>query len=164
MQATAEKASKTKFSGIKRHSPLSEDTSMKKIYDELSLAAKRARDSAYSPYSGYTVGAALLCGSGKIYLGSNVENASFSLTVCAERVAIFKAVTEGEKDFQAIAIAGAKAGEDVLSPFAPCGSCRQVLAEFCSPDTAVLIVHSEGYDLYTLGELLPKGFSKKDLV
>ncbi|MBO5907165.1 MAG: cytidine deaminase [Clostridia bacterium] len=137
---------------------------MKKIYDELSLAAKRARDSAYSPYSGYTVGAALLCGSGKIYLGSNVENASFSLTVCAERVAIFKAITEGERDFRAIAIAGAKSGEEVSAPFAPCGSCRQVLAEFSSPDTAILVVTGEGYDLYTLGELLPSGFGKKDLI
>jgi cytidine deaminase len=103
---------------------------MKKIYDELSLAAKRARDSAYSPYSGYTVGAALLCGSGKIYLGSNVENASFSLTVCAERVAIFKAINAGERKICAIAIAGAKAGEPVSKPFTPCGICRQVMAEY----------------------------------
>ena len=137
---------------------------MKKIYDGLALAAKGARDGAYSPYSGYTVGAALLTGSGKIYLGSNVENASFSLTVCAERVAIFKAVTEGERDFKAIAIAGARSGENVSAPFAPCGSCRQVLAEFASPDTAVLVVREGGYDLYTLGELLPGSFGKKDLI
>lgn len=137
---------------------------MKKTYDELCLAAKCARDSAYSPYSGYTVGAALLTKSGKIYLGSNIENASYSLTMCAERTAIYKAVSEGEREFLAIAIAGAKAGESVSAPFAPCGSCRQVLAEFSSPDTAVLIVTGDGYELYTLDQLLPAGFGKKDLV
>ena len=137
---------------------------MKKIYEELALAAKSARDSAYSPYSGYTVGAALLTKSGKIYLGSNIENASYSLTMCAERTAIFKAVSDGEREFSAIAIAGAKAGEEVSGPFAPCGSCRQVLSEFSSADTAVIVVTADGYDIYTIGELLPEGFGKKDLV
>ncbi len=137
---------------------------MKNLYDNLALAAKEARAHAYSPYSGYTVGAALLAKSGKIYLGSNIENASYSLTMCAERTAIYKAVSEGEKEFSAIAIAGAKSGEEVSSPFAPCGSCRQVLSEFCSPETAVLVVTDSGYDLYTLGELLPAGFGKKDLL
>ncbi len=137
---------------------------MKNIYDNLALAAISARDSAYSPYSGYTVGAALLTKSGKMYLGSNIENASYSLTMCAERVAIFKAVADGEREFSAIAVAGAKSGERVGAPFSPCGSCRQVLSEFCSPDTKIIVVTGEGYELYTLGQLLPAGFGKKDLV
>lgn len=136
---------------------------MNDIYERLALSAMAARASAYSPYSGVTVGAALLCGSGKMYLGSNVENASFSLTECAERVAIFKAVSEGERDFTAIAIAGGKAGEEIAGAFPPCGACRQVLAEFCRPDFKVILATGEDFAVYELSELLPHGFDKEFL-
>ena len=132
---------------------------MKEIFDKLALSAKEARSLAYSPYSGVTVGAALLGKSGKVYLGANVENASFSLTECAERVAIFKAITDGEREFEAIAIAGGKT--DGLSPCCtPCGVCRQVLAEFCSSDMPVILVTGESYTVHKLSELLPLGFDK----
>ena len=102
---------------------------MKNTFDDLAFSAMAARASAYSPYSSITVGAALLGKSGKIYLGSNVENASYSLTICAERVAFSKAISEGEREFTAIAIAGGKCGEDIKGPFPPCGACRQVILE-----------------------------------
>lgn len=134
---------------------------MKELYDRLAMSAQAARALAYSPYSGVTVGAALLASSGKMYLGANVENASYSLTECAERVAIFKAVTEGEREFSAIAIAGGKAGEEVAGAFPPCGACRQVLAEFCPGDMPVIIVSGEDYTVSKLSELLPFGFDKE---
>jgi len=136
---------------------------MKELYDRLAMSAQAARALAYSPYSGVTVGAALLASSGKMYLGANVENASYSLTECAERVAIFKAVTEGEREFSAIAIAGGKAGEEVSGAFPPCGACRQVLAEFCPGDMPVIIVSGEDYTVSKLSELLPFGFDKEFL-
>ena len=136
---------------------------MKEIYDKLAQSAKAARALAYSPYSGITVGAALLSASGKMYLGANVENASFSLTECAERVAIFKAITEGERKFSAIAIAGGKAGEDICGAFPPCGACRQVLREFCEADMPVILVKGEDYSVHKLSELLPLGFDKEYL-
>ena len=130
------------------------------IYEELAYSAMAARASAYSPYSGVSVGAALLTKDGNMYLGANIENASFSLTECAERVAIFKAITEGEREFSAIAIAGGKAGEDVEGAFPPCGACRQVLAEFCKGDMPVILVSGEDYSVHKLSELLPLGFDK----
>ena len=133
---------------------------MKEVFDKLAKSASDARSLAYSPYSGVTVGAALLTDDGKTYLGANVENASFSLTECAERVAIFKAITAGERKFCAIAIAGGKAGCDVGGSFPPCGACRQVLAEFCPSDMPVLLVNGEGYSVHKLSELLPLGFDK----
>lgn len=129
-------------------------------YDELAYSAMAARASAYSPYSGITVGAALLTASGRMYLGANIENASYSATLCAERVAFFKAVSEGERDFVAIAIAGGKHGEDVRSAFPPCGACRQVMKEFCDPDFTVIVVNSESYTVHTLAELLPLAFDE----
>lgn len=133
---------------------------MKELYDKLALSACSARALSYSPYSKITVGAALLASSGKMYLGANVENASYSLTECAERVATFKAITEGEREFSAIAIAGGKAGEDVAGTFPPCGACRQVLAEFCKGDMPVILVSGEDYSVHKLSELLPFGFDK----
>ena len=133
------------------------------IYEELAYSAMAARASAYSPYSGVSVGAALLTKSGNMYLGANVENASYGATMCAERVAIFKAVTAGERDFVAIAIAGGKRGEEVDQPFAPCGICRQVMSEFADSDLKVIVVHGDGYKVYTLGELLPCGFDRSAL-
>ena len=125
--------------------------------EALCRLAVAARERAYAPYSGYTVGAALLAESGRVYTGCNIENASFTPTVCAERTAVFKAVSEGERRFTMLAVAGGKAGEpgDV---FPPCGVCRQVLAEFCSPDFPVLLVTAEGQRETTLGELLPLAF------
>ncbi len=115
---------------------------------------------SYSPYSNCKVGAALLCENGKIYTGCNVENASFSATNCAERTALFKAVSEGESKFSAIAIAGSKNG--ILSEFLPCGICRQVMSEFCDSDFKILTVTgSNTFNEYTLSQLLPNSFGLK---
>ena len=126
---------------------------------ELALAAVDAMERSYSPYSGFTVGAALLTKGGRIYTGANIENAAYTPTVCAERVAIFSAVHSGEREFEAIAIVGGHAG-DVRGVTAPCGVCRQVMSEFCSPDLRVILVTSRDGDLEstTLGELLPYTF------
>ena len=119
---------------------------------DLIKKAMEASKNSYSPYSNYKVGAALLTKSGKIFSGANIENASYSPTVCAERVAIFKAVYDGERDFSAIAVYG----KDLAYP---CGVCRQVLSEFCKEDFKILIVKDEeNYIEHTLGELLPKSF------
>lgn len=116
-----------------------------------------ALNNSYSPYSNCKVGAALLAKNGKIYTGCNIENASFSPTICAERVAFSKAVSEGEKDFTSIAIAAKK--DDVLTAFSPCGVCRQVMAEFCQADFTVLVVTGENeFDEYKLADLLPHSF------
>ena len=126
---------------------------------ELVLQAEEAMKKAYAPYSGFCVGAALLGKSGRVYTGCNVENASFSPTICAERTAIAKAVSEGEREFTALAVAGGKDG--VINGICPpCGVCRQVLAEFCGPDFPVYLATGEGnYETVTLQELLPLGFS-----
>ena len=121
---------------------------------QLIEAAFQALENAHAPYSNYRVGAALLCGDGTVFQGCNVENASFGLTNCAERTAVFAAVAAGKTEFAAIAIAAS--GEP--SPF-PCGACRQVLAEFCQSDLPVYIAKGDGYETITLGELLPHGFS-----
>ena len=120
--------------------------------------AKDAMTRAYAPYSGYQVGAALLAKSGKVYLGCNIENASFSPTCCAERTAFFKAVSEGEREFAAIAVAGGKDGV-VEGLFPPCGVCRQVMQEFCPPEFRILMVKADGFEEVALKDLLPYGFS-----
>ena len=129
---------------------------------ELFKKAAEARLKSYSPYSGYSVGAALLCSDGLIYTGCNIENAAYTPTVCAERTAFFKAVSDGKRDFCAIAIAGGKDGVDACTP---CGVCRQVMAEFCDPETfqIILAVDEKHYDIYTLKEMLPKGFGPSNL-
>ena len=129
---------------------------------QLMLLAVAARRNSYSPYSGFRVGAALLGKSGKLYPGCNVENASYSATNCAERTAIFRAVSEGEKEFEAIAIVGGP-GDELLDFCAPCGVCRQVMSEFCGPDFRVVLGIPENYKSYRLDELLPYSFTKKDL-
>ena len=127
--------------------------------EELCALAIDAMKMAYVPYSGYTVGAALLTSTGKVFTGCNIENASFTPTVCAERTAIFKAVSEGERKFEMIAVAGGKGGV-VNGEFPPCGVCRQVMAEFCSRDFQVLMLGCEGIQrTASLGELLPYAFS-----
>ena len=126
---------------------------------ELSLAAVEAMKRSYSPYSKFTVGAALLTKSGKIYTGANIENSSYTPTVCAERVAFFTAIHNGETEFEAIAIVGGHKG-NVEGLCAPCGVCRQVMSEFCSPDFKVILVTSSNGDFEetTLGEILPYTF------
>lgn len=129
---------------------------------ELLLLAIEARKQSYSPYSGFKVGAALLGKSGTIYTGCNVENAAYTPTNCAERTAVFKAVSEGEREFVAIAIVGGK--EEAPADFcAPCGVCRQVLAEFCNGDFRVIMGTPENIRVSTLAELLPYSFGKSDL-
>lgn len=136
-----------------------------KKYNDLMLEAKKAREFSYSPYSNFKVGAALLCSNGKIYNGCNIENAAFSPTNCAERTAIFKAISEGETQFEAIAIVGGKADAKELQICAPCGVCRQVLIEFCNlNEFKIILGKSENdYKVFTLNELLPLGFSPQNL-
>lgn len=129
---------------------------------ELLELAIEAREKAYAPYSDYRVGAALLGKSGKIYSGCNVENAAYTPTNCAERTAVFKAVSEGEREFTAIAIVGGK-GETLADCCAPCGVCRQVLAEFCDGDFRVVLGTPDNIRVYTLAEILPLSFGKADL-
>lgn len=126
---------------------------------ELCTLAIKSMNNAYSPYSGYKVGAALLCDNGKVFTGCNVENSSYGATVCAERTAIFKAVSEGERDFSMLAVAGGKENE-LSDKFLPCGICRQVMAEFCKPEFTILVATGENtYKEFTLSELLPNAFS-----
>jgi cytidine deaminase len=128
---------------------------------ELIALAKEARKNAYVPYSGFRVGAALLTKEGQVYTGCNIENAAYTPSNCAERTAFFKAVSEGVREFEAIAIVGG-AGEEISEDVtAPCGVCRQVMQEFCDPDTfRIVLGKADGsYDVYLLKELLPLGFS-----
>ena len=124
--------------------------------------AKEAAENAYAPYSEFTVGAALLCKNGRIYSGCNIENASYSPTNCAERTAFFKAVSEGERDFEAIAIVGGK-NLDFSDYCTPCGVCRQVMREFCAEDFRIILGRNDGeFRSFILGELLPESFSLKE--
>ena len=133
-------------------------------YEELVKAALDMRNYSYTPYSHFAVGAALLTKTGKIYTGCNVENAAYSPSICAERVAIFKAVSEGETEFEAIAIAGGKKGEAPDTYCPPCGVCRQVIREFCQPDFRILLPKSvDDVKEYTLKELLPEGFGPENV-
>lgn len=125
---------------------------------ELVKEALAAREKSYSPYSGFAVGAALLAENGQIYRGCNIENGAYGPSICAERTAIFKAVSEGIRDFKAIAIVGgpADASPDKFCP--PCGVCRQVMSEFCKNDMPVHLYDGTSVKTYTLGELLPLAF------
>ena len=128
------------------------------IARKLAARALQARSASYCPYSHTAVGAALLCKDGTIYTGANIENAAYSPTICAERVAIFAAIHDGKREFSAIAVAGGEAGKPPRGAFPPCGVCRQVMAEFCAPDFAVLLADADGYEETSLGHLLPEGF------
>ena len=129
---------------------------------ELLALAREARKNAYAPYSGFAVGAALLTKSGKVYSGCNIENASFSPTVCAERVALFKAVSDGERDFCALAVVGGR-GKTLSPDVTPCGVCRQALAEFCEGFFRILTEDRDGNPiLRTLSDLLPSPFGGPD--
>lgn len=127
--------------------------------EKLMKLAKEAMQHAYVPYSSYKVGAALLCADGTVYQGCNIENASYTPTVCAERSAFFKAVYDGKRDFTAIAVCGGKEGT-ITGFFPPCGVCRQVMREFCKDDFRIYLVGAEGsWEVRTLAELLPFSFS-----
>ncbi len=125
--------------------------------EALIAAAQKAAEHAYSPYSHYRVGAALLAADGAVHAGCNVENASYGLTICAERAAVFKAVGEGVRKFKALALVAGTSGR----PGTPCGACRQVLAEFCDPGMPVVCAALDGTVTLrtTVGELLPHGFT-----
>ncbi|MBO5065827.1 MAG: cytidine deaminase [Clostridia bacterium] len=130
---------------------------------ELLNIAINAMEKSYSPYSDCKVGAALLCENGKVFTGTNIENAAFSPTICAERVAVFKAISDGEKKFSKIAVVGGKNGV-INGIFAPCGVCRQVLREFCKDDFQIILGESkEEYKVVTLNDLLPLSFSPDDV-
>ena len=125
--------------------------------EELCDLAKEAMNHAYVPYSGYKVGAALLCADGTVYQGCNIENAAYGPTNCAERTAFFKAVYDGHRDFVSIAVCGGKDGV-ITGIFPPCGVCRQVMREFCGDDFLIYLVDVQGYETRTLAQLLPDSF------
>ena len=140
---------------------------IEKIEDRLPELIEKAidmRNYSYAPYSKFRVGAALLAKDGKIFGGCNIENAAYGHSNCAERTAFFKAVSEGVREFTAIAIAGGPE-EGIVDFCAPCGVCRQVMAEFCEADSFLVILAKsvEEYEVYTLSELFPKSFSPRDL-
>lgn len=132
---------------------------------ELIDIALEARQMAYTPYSHHKVGAALLTKDGRVYRGCNIESASYTPSNCAERTAFFKAVSEGEREFEAIAIVGGFEDSPVLRLCAPCGVCRQVMMEFCDPETFEIILCDEKDELHTykLEELLPLGFGPRNM-
>lgn len=138
-----------------------EDIPVKELID----AAIEARKKAYAPYSDYMVGAAVLTNELRIYTGCNIENASYTPTICAERTAISKAVSEGRRRFLAIAVAGSPKGEKITQYAYPCGVCRQVIREFADPEQFVVIVarSNRDYRLYRLRELLPESFGPENL-
>lgn len=133
--------------------------------EELVKAALAARKLSYAPYSHFCVGAALLTKSGRVYTGCNIENAAYTPSNCAERTAFFKAVSEGEREFTAIAITGGREDADTLEICAPCGVCRQVMEEFCDAQTfeVILGTDSDKMQVYLLKELLPMGFGPHNL-
>ena len=129
---------------------------------ELIGLAQQAMDNAYAPYSHYHVGAALLCADGTVFTGCNIENAAYGPTNCAERTAFFKAISEGYREFTAIAVCGGKDGV-IADAFPPCGVCRQVMREFCRDDFKIYLAKPEGYDTLTLAQLLPYSFCPETL-
>ena len=129
--------------------------------EELVELSKEAMLRAYAPYSGYQVGAALLCKDGTVYQGCNIENAAYGPTNCGERTAFFKAIYDGQREFTAIAVCGGKDGV-ITGAFPPCGVCRQVMREFCDDDFIIYMVAEDGYKAVTLAELLPYSFSAKE--
>ena len=135
----------------------------KKVISDLCQKAIDMRSESYAPYSGFTVGSAVLLSDGTVYTGCNIENSAFGPSICAERTAIAKAVSEGHKNLAAIAIAGGKRDGD-LQYCAPCGVCRQVMREFCKPSFKVYLARSaDDYKEFTLGDLLPESFGPDTL-
>ena len=131
---------------------------------ELIETAKEAAEKAYVPYSGFKVGAALLTKEGRLYLGCNIENASYSPTNCAERTAFFKAVSEGKRSFVKIAVVGGEAEKSPENYCPPCGVCRQVMKEFCGADFEIIMAKTtDDYRVRTLSELLPESFDRREV-
>jgi len=127
--------------------------------EELIEEAKKARDKAYAPYSKFSVGAALLASNGLVYHGCNIENAAYSLCNCAERTALFKALSDGEREFLMLAVVA-----DTVRPVPPCGACRQVISELCPQDMPIILTNLSGkIQQFTVEELLPAAFSAEDL-
>ena len=146
--------------GRRKNGPASEQPDDRALYE----AAVKMRERSYAPYSRFRVGAALLAKDGTVWTGCNIENASYGACNCAERTAFFKAVSEGEKHFSAIAIAGGPEGAETLDFCPPCGICRQVMEEFCGQDFRIILGNSAGeLKVHTLAELLPYGFGPGDL-
>lgn len=145
---------------MKEDKQLTEDNIRKLV-----MAAIEARRNSYSPYSHYRVGAALLTADGKVIMGCNIENAAYGPSNCAERTAFFKAVSEGIRDFAAIAIVGSPEGEELTQYAYPCGVCRQVMREFCEPSQFQIIVAKsvEDYRVMTLTDLLPESFGPENV-
>ena len=133
------------------------------LYQALAQRAREARQAAYCPYSHFAVGAALLCADGSVYAGCNIENGGLTATNCAERTAFFRAVADGHRKFLAIAIAGGPEGEPPAAVCAPCGVCRQVMAEFCGPDFEIILRDQGGLKRVTLADLLPMAFGPGNL-
>ncbi len=130
------------------------------VQADLIREALKAREQAYAPYSGFKVGAALVTAGGSVYTGCNIENAAYSPSLCAERCAFAKAVSCGERDFEAIAVVGAPDGEEADKPCYPCGVCRQVMQEFCDPERfRIIMCEGEKVIEHRLCELLPAGFT-----
>ena len=127
--------------------------------------ALEARKRAYCPYSHFAVGAALLCQDGTIYTGCNIESSAYTPTICAERTAIFKAVSEGKREFICLAVAGGREDADILPITTPCGVCRQVMMEFCNPESfeIILATSTEQYEIFKLKDLFPMGFGPGNL-
>ena len=145
--------------GRRKNGPASEQPDDRALYE----AAVKMRERSYAPYSRFRVGAALLAKDGTVWTGCNIENASYGACNCAERTAFFKAVSEGEKHFSAIAIAGGPEGAETLDFCPPCGICRQVMEEFCGQDFRIILGNSAGeLKVHTLAELLPYGFGPGD--
>ena len=146
--------------GRRKNGPVPEQPDGRALYE----VAVKMRERSYAPYSRFRVGAALLAKDGTVWTGCNIENASYGACNCAERTAFFKAVSEGEKHFSAIAIAGGPEGAETLDFCPPCGICRQVMEEFCGQDFRIILGNSAGeLKVLTMAELLPYGFGPGDL-
>lgn len=131
---------------------------MNEKYTQLVEKAIKAREMSYCPYSSFAVGAALLSSDGTVFTGANIENSSYTPTVCAERVAFFSAIHSGHRDFCAIAIVGGKSGEDICAVCPPCGVCRQVMGEFCTSDFEIVLSDGKEIKVLTLDALFPDRF------
>ena len=149
----------------KKQTVVASDALAKDQIRELAVKSLAGIKNSYAPYSHFHVSAVLLCGNGAVYTGNNIENAAYTPSVCAERCAFFKAVSEGERSFTAIAVVGGPEGASEFDWCAPCGVCRQVMKEFCHEDAFQIILARsvKEYKVYTLAELLPMGFGPDNL-
>ena len=135
----------------------------KKTIDLLIENAEKARNSAYSPYSEFCVGAALLSSDGEVFIGANIENSSYGATICAERAAFSAAICQGKRDFDAIAVIGSEKNKKLQKYCSPCGICRQFMAEFCRENFEIVLFDGKEVKIKSLAELLPEAFNKESL-